>query len=87
MVPRSEDEQRRIQAAFTRYEAAQLGGDRQELSTSRLRLTQLLEQSGWTVPGEVREQMRRDEKVLRRLAEPDAVIDLLRAPSHRFPVP
>ena len=87
---RSEADRQRLDEAYSRFEAAQVGGDRQAVSTARLALCRLLEATGWTVPVEVRQQMLRDEKVLRRLtdAEPEALVDgLLRAPSHRFPLP
>lgn len=88
-VVRSEGDRQRLDEAFTRFETAQVGGDRQAVSTARLALCRLLEATGWSVPAEVRQQMLRDEKVLRRLAEaePAALIDgLLRPPSHRFPL-
>lgn len=64
-----------LQAAFLRYEAAQGRPDREELVIARLALCVALLETGWTAPEAVQEQMRRDEKTLRRLRDVD-MIDL-----------
>lgn len=61
-----------LRAAYERYQAAEGGRDREELVTSRLALCLALMETGWTPPEQVREQMRRDEKTLRRLRDSDS---------------
>lgn len=78
----------RIAQTFAWYERAVEAGDRADVAAARLALCLLLERSGWQPPGEVRDQMWRDRKVLREheqgrgrdLGEPP-----LRPPSHRPP--
>ena len=72
--------------AYERYDAAQVRADRQELVTSRLALCLALLETGWTAPDSVQEQMRRDEKTLRRLrdADGDDVSDVLDLPALRW---
>ncbi|MCW2680840.1 MAG: hypothetical protein JWM62_2241 [Frankiales bacterium] len=62
-----------LQAAYARFEAAQGKIDREELVVSRLALCLALIETGWTAPEAVQEQMRRDEKTLRRLRETDTI--------------
>jgi hypothetical protein len=57
--------------AYARFEAAQERHDRQELVTARLALCLALLETGWSAPDSVKEQMRRDEKTLRRLRDSD----------------
>lgn len=87
MVERSPADDRRLDLAYARYERALLLGDRQEVTEARLTLCRLLESTGWSVPADVRDQMTRDERTLRALAEEAGRrgVDLLRPPSHRSP--
>ncbi len=74
-----------LRAAHERYEAALGGHDRHELATARLALCVTLLETGWTAPAAVQEQMRRDERTLRRRRE-DGPLDLtavLGAPAQR----
>lgn len=75
-----------LRAAYERYEAAQGKHDRQELVSARLALCVTLLDTGWTPPETVREQMRRDEKTLRRLRDTDTVdlTDVLDLPVPRW---
>ncbi len=82
---RSEEEQRRVNAAFDRYERAQVEGDRRERLQARVELVRAMEQTGWRVPPEVQEQLHRDEQALRRLADRDREADLLGPHTRRPP--
>lgn len=62
-----------LRVAYARYEAAVEGVGREELVTARLALCVALVDTGWTPPEAVQEQMRRDEKTLRRLRDVDTV--------------
>ena len=72
-----------LRLAYARYTAALPAGDRRELVTSRLALCLALLETGWCAPDAVQEQMRRDEKTLRRLndVEEQHTLDLLGAPT------
>lgn len=87
MGERTAQDEVRLDAAYTRYERAVVDGDRGEVTAARLSLCRVLEASGWTVPPDVRDQMKRDERTLRALAEEAGApaIGLLRPPSHRSP--
>ena len=87
MGERTREDDLRLDAAYDRYERALVQGDRQEVTAARLTLCRLLESTGWSVPPDVRDQMKRDERTLRALAEEAGVppTDLLRPPSHRMP--
>jgi hypothetical protein len=82
---RTPEDDERLDAAYARYDRANAVGERKELAEARLVLCRLLEGTGWSVPSEVRDQMARDEKTLRKLAEEETqgTSDLLRPPSHR----
>lgn len=77
----------RLESAYERYERALADGDRQQVTAARLTLCRLLEATGWAVPADVLDQMKRDERTLRALAEEAGATptDLLRTPSHRSP--
>ena len=78
----------RIAHTFAWFERAVEAGDRDDIAAARLALCLMLERSGWEPPGEVRDQMWRDRKVLRELEQRrgrDLAEPLLRAPSHRPP--
>ena len=62
-----------LKAAYARYEAAQERTDREELVTARLALCAALVGTGWSPPEAVQEQVRRDEKTLRRLRDVDTI--------------
>lgn len=83
----TEQEGERLAAAYARYERALAQEDPGERAAARLTLCRLLAATGWAVPEDVRDQMRRDERALRLLAEQAGTTlpDLLRAPSHRSP--
>ena len=86
-VTRSPEEQQRLDAAYSQYDAAMLRRDRAEVAAARLRLIQVLVETGWDAPEEVRDQVLRDQKVLRRAAEAqaEAALDVVRPPTHRQP--
>ena len=77
--------EQRLLDALSRYERAADAGPRAELVAARAALCALLEASGMELPPEVRDQMWRDQKVLRELDEQRvaAVSGLIRVPSHR----
>lgn len=78
--------EQRLAGTYEQYERALRDGDRHEVTSARLSLCRALESSGWDVPAEVRDQMQRDERTLRALAEEASLQgDLLRPPSHRAP--
>lgn len=87
MVERTPEDDARLDAAYSRYERALLLGDRREVTEARLGLCVLLESTGWVVPADVRDQMTRDRRTLRALAEEAGYPphELLRPPSHRSP--
>ena len=87
MGGRSHEDEQRLAAAYDRYDAAMVRRDRYEIVEARLVLIRTLIETGWDAPTEVREQVLRDEKVLRRVAEmrSDPTADLLRPPTHRQP--
>ena len=62
-----------LKAAYERYEVALAEADREELVTARLALCAALVGTGWSAPEAVQEQMRRDEKTLRRLRDVDTI--------------
>lgn len=71
--------------AFTRYERAVASGPRAELVAARAALCVALEESGAALPVEVRDQLWRDQKLLRELQSERAsdAAELVRLPSHR----
>jgi hypothetical protein len=87
MVQRSPEDQQRLDVAYGGYDAALLRRDLYEIAAARLHLIRVLVATGWDAPQEVRDQVLRDEKVLRRRAEVEAdpLTDLLRPPSGRQP--
>lgn len=87
MVQRSTEDQQRLGAAYASYDGALLRRDLYEIAAARLHLVRVLVATGWQAPQEVRDQVLRDEKTLRRRAEveSDPRADLLRPPSHRQP--
>lgn len=87
MGGRSDEDEQRLTAAYDRYDAAMMRRDRYEIVEARLVLIRVLVETGWDAPTEVREQVLRDEKVLRRVAEmsADPTTELLRPPTHRQP--
>ena len=86
-MTRSPEEQQRLDAAYSQYDAAMMRRDRAEVAAARLRLIQVLVDTGWEAPDEVRDQVLRDQKALRRAAEAQAevALDVVRPPTHRQP--
>lgn len=86
-MQRSAQDQKRVDAAYSGYDAALLRRDLYEIAAARLHLVRVLLATGWDAPPEVQAQVLRDEKVLRRKAEAeaDALTDVLRPPSGRQP--
>lgn len=86
-MQRSAQDQQRLDAAYSGYDAALLRRDIYEVAAARLHLIRMLLATGWDAPPEVRAQVLRDEKVLRRKAEAeaDALTGVLRPPIGRQP--
>ena len=87
VVKPSPEGQQRLVEAYADYQAAMMRRDRYEVAAARLRLIRVLVETGWNGPPEVRDQVLRDEKALRRQAElgADPFADLVRPPTHWQP--
>ena len=76
-----------VREAFRAYEAAVEAGDRAEVAAARMSLCATLQSTGWVPPQEVRDQLWRDQKLVREREQERAVGlgELFRMPSHRPP--
>lgn len=84
-MPSAEAADQLLSHAFARYERAVASGPRGELVAARAALCVALEESGAALPVPVRDQLWRDQKLLRELQRErtSGAAGLVRPPSHR----